>query len=503
MTNSGKIISIDISSKNVKVGLISEDLKLISREYREYKLINEDVDGFAKRFNMEELWENTVLGIKKVLKSSHINPNEIMGISTCAQRMAVVFMDKDGELIYGGPNIDVRGIDSAYLIEDEFSDEDLFKITGHIPSMLFCLARLLWFQEEEEETYEKIGKVLMLDDWMVYRLTGKYCTDRTSASDSQIFDVRKGKWSTEIINAFNLDPDWFPAIIDSGTIVGELTDEVLKILDIGNQNIPIIKSGGDTQATLIGMGAIEKGNIGLSLGTTAPIHLIVEKPILDPEYNHWLMHHSVKEKWMLEANAGNTGTVYDWYKDCYLKGLTDDPDALVEEHLKNTDPADDSTFAFLGPELINIKEQTSIKRGVFVFQAPVIVAEEFTKLPNFTKAVIDNIGFGILENYNTLKNFTSSEIETFCAGGLSNSVEFCKTLANILNTEIKVPKIRDSAFIGAAMNVLIGLNRYKNEKAILNDLIEHDIYSVDENIAKKYETIYKEWKYLNDKISDF
>ena len=63
-----------------------------------------------------------------------------------------VFLDKQGEVIYGGPNTDVRGIDSVYLIEDEFSEEELFKITGHSPSILFCLARLLWFQEDRFQT---------------------------------------------------------------------------------------------------------------------------------------------------------------------------------------------------------------------------------------------------------------------------------------------------------------------------------------------------------------
>jgi sugar (pentulose or hexulose) kinase len=32
---------------------------------------------------------------------------------------------------------------------------DLFNITGHSPSLIFTLARLLWFKEEETEQYEK------------------------------------------------------------------------------------------------------------------------------------------------------------------------------------------------------------------------------------------------------------------------------------------------------------------------------------------------------------
>ncbi len=503
MSTSKKIISLDFSSKNIKVGLVTDQLKLIATSFQPYTLINEDVDGFAKRFSIEEIWDKILLGMKTVLSSSKTDSKELMGISSCAQRMAVVFLDKDGNELYGGPNIDIRGIDSAYLIEDEFTEEELFNITGHLPSILFCLARLLWFKEEEEETYGKINKILMLDDSIIYRLTGTFCTDKTSASESQLFDVQKGEWSSEIIEAFKFENEWFPPIMDSGTIVGELKEEISKKIGLERNHLPVIKSGGDTQATLLGMGAIEEGNIGLSLGTTAPLHLVVDKPILDAECNHWLMHHSIKNKWIIEANAGNTGTVYDWYKDCFLRELTNDPDALIETHLRTMDLTDDSTFAFLGPELMRIKDQTSIKRGVFLFQAPVMVAETFTKLPNFTKAVMDNIGFGILESHQALKKFSSAKIETFCAGGLSHSTEFCKLLANILNTELKVPKIRDSAFIGTAINTLVALDRYKNEREVVDKLIEHERFPINLELADKYQTIYKEWKRLNEKISEF
>ncbi len=503
MTDSRKIISIDISSKSVKIGLVSENLDLLAASQKEINFVVEDLDGFARSFNMDELWELVVNGIKSTLKTAHIAPEEIIGISSCAQRMAAVFLDKKGKEIYGGPNIDVRGIDSAYLIEDHFTDEELYQITGHIPPMLFCLARLLWFQEEEEDKYEKVDKVLMLDDWIIYKLTGNFYTDRTSASDSQLFDVKRETWSEEIIEAFNFDFNWFPEVVDPRTIVGDLTPKMLQLTGIGEHTIPVIKSGGDTQASLLGMGAVHAGDIGLTLGTTGPLHLILDKPLLDPEGDHWLINHSIKNTWMLEANAGNTGTVYDWYKDCFLKGLTDDPDELVETHLKSVDPQDDSTLAFLGPELTKIKDQTSIKRGVFVFRAPVIVAEEFTKLPNFTKAVIDNIGFGILENYNFLKQFTNSKSTTFCAGGLANSEETCKILANILDTEIKVPKkTKDSAFIGLAMNTLIGLDYNKSETELIEKFVEHDFYSPDQAIADKYKTLYSEWRQINDKIED-
>lgn len=500
--NENKIITIDISSNSVKIGLVSEQLKLEITDSQNINVINEDIDGFAKRLDMDDLWNKINIGVNRILKkckSHHIN---IIGISTCAQRIATVFLDNSGDVIYGGPNTDVRGIDSAYMIDDEFSERDLFEITGHSPPLLFCLARLLWFREEEEETYEKINKVLMLDDWLVYRLTGNYVSDLSSAAESQILDIKKREWSSEIIQTFDFDPDFFPEIVESGTIVGELKPELVKSFNFSQNNIPVIKSGGDTQATLLGMGVIEDGDIGISLGTTAPVHLVVNKPIFDPNNNYWTSCHSIKGKWLIEAHAGNTGAAYNWFKECFLSSLTNNSDSSIEHYLKNSTPGAFSTFAFLGPEKMNIKNQTSIKRGVFVFQPPTMISEELPKIEDFARSVLENIAFGIFENYQAMKGFTDLSTRTYCAGGMAKSEGFCKILASVLNTEISAPYTKDSAFIGVAMNTLKGLNYYSDYRSMIKNLLTYEKNFSNPTISDNYKNIYLEWKNLKNKIDD-
>ena len=109
------ILTIDISSNSVKVGLVSEQLKIKIYNAQELKIYNEDLDGFAKRFDMDDLWKKVILGMDFVL--SKFKNKRIIGLSTCTQRIASVFLDEKGNAVYGGPNIDIRGIDSAYLID--------------------------------------------------------------------------------------------------------------------------------------------------------------------------------------------------------------------------------------------------------------------------------------------------------------------------------------------------------------------------------------------------
>jgi len=451
------ILTIDISSNSVKVGLVSEDLKIVQFNSQDIKIFNEDLDGFAKRFDMEDLWKKVIMGMESIL--SKFRNKKIVGLSSCTQRIASVFLD-------------IRGIDSAYLIDDAFSERDLFEITGHSPSLLFCLARLLWFKEEAEEVYAKIKKVLTLDDWLVYKFTGNFYSDLSSAAESQLLDIKKGEWSSEIIDTFNFDPDFFPDIVDSGTIVGELKDNINNRFDVDIHRIPFVKSGGDTQATLLGMGVIEEGDIGISLGTTSPLHLVVNNPIFDPNCNFWTSYHSIKGKWLIESNAGNTGASYDWFKEAFLSSFTDNPDSLIEDYLKKTPPGAFSTYSYLGPEKMNIRNTTSIKRGAFIFQPPIMVSDDVPKIENFARSVLENIAFGIFENHQVLRNQTDLSTKTYVAGGMAKST----------------------------INTLIGLKYYSNYKSIVSNLLAFEEVKNDPAVSDKFKTIYLEWKNLKSKI---
>jgi autoinducer 2 (AI-2) kinase len=499
MVTSDKILSIDISSKKIKIGLISEILEIEDVSIQDYNIIDEDIDGFAKRFNMNDIWNKVKLGIKQVIRKN--KPDNIIGISSCGQRMATIFLDKNGKEIYGGPNTDMRGIDSAYLIEEEFSEEELFKITAHSPFLMFTLARLLWFKEEKEDQYKKIGKLLMLDDWIVYKLTGEFYSDYTSLGESLLFDINKKKWCFEIVDAFNIDTEILPEIIDSGTYVGELKPNLIKEFDINQNYLPVLKGCGDTQANLLGMGVIEDNDIGITLGTTAPVHLVIDKPIIDPQLNFWTDCHVLKDKWLIEANTGATGRIYDWFKNAFIPGPQKDANEIMDKYISRNKPGAGSTYAFLGPELMAIKDQISIKRGVYVFSPPSMIEEELPKIENFAQSTIEGICFGILENFQALHQFTQSEIKTFCSGGMAKSLEFCKILANILDQDLNVPKHKDSAFFGCAINVLLGLNLYSDYKTIIDDLIEFEKHKVNPQIARQYKRIYREWKNLKNQIN--
>ncbi len=75
---------------------------------------------------------------------------------------------------------------------------------------------------------------------------------------------------------------------------------------------PVAVGGPDTQCGLLGMGAVEEGQIGVVAGTTTPVQMVLPKPVVDPEMRTWTGLHVLPGVYVLESNAGQTGSTLDW-----------------------------------------------------------------------------------------------------------------------------------------------------------------------------------------------
>lgn len=499
------IIAIDISSTNIKVGLISDGGKLVVELKEAYFPVQ---DGeFGIKFDIPDMWAKILNGIKFVIGKSQISKNDIIAISSDVQRIAIAFLDENNEVIYSGPNKDARGVDSQYIIDDTYCGEEgeceLFGITAHCPPLVFGLARYLWFREEDPENYERIKKIVMLDDWIQFKLSGNIVSDPSIASESQFLDVPKRIWSQDILSKFEINPDLLPPLIECATITGKITKELANELGL-NENVVIVKSGPDTQTSLIGMGCIEPGDIGIPLGTTAPVMLVMSEPKIDPKLSFWTCCNPVPNSWIMEANSGMTGMIYDWFKDNMLIGLSDDLNALCESYIQNTKPGANNTFAFLGPQKMNFKNTTDIKRSVFIFPSHSSISDIISDRSTFTRALLENIGFGILENFNALLELAPNNKvnKVFCGGGMANSKGFVKIIADILGQDIFIPKIKESAYVGQLINCMIALGTYKNHREAVDSLVELEVIKHDEANTKEYKKIYGQWKIYKEKTDN-
>lgn len=199
------------------------------------------------------------------------------------------FIDKDGNLI-GNP-VHYRD-DRTIGVIDEVGKiiplEELYNITG-IQFMNFnTIFQFVADKKMRPDIYEKADKFLMMPDLLNYFLTGKMYNEYTNASTGQLLDAAKRDWDYSLFDRLGIKRSLCCEMIQPGTVVGDLLDEVVK--ETGLEGVKVIAVGSHDTASAVAATPFEDENAAfLSCGTWSLLGMEIDEPILNEnsyKYNY-------------------------------------------------------------------------------------------------------------------------------------------------------------------------------------------------------------------------
>lgn len=490
-------IVIDFGTGGVHINIVSTEGNFISSSYLE---IEYHSDGFPMglKFDADNLFNKTLNLVEKTVYQSKIDRKDIISIAVTSQRSGVIFLDSDKKTICACPNIDNRANQEAIEISKIYGQE-IYEITGRWPLGIFPALRLLWFKKNRPEVFLKIDKILMINDWLAFKLAGVECSEWTNATETLLFDIKKLTWSKELIKIFDLESLKLSRIVKPGTAIGTLETILAKRLNLC-QNIVVVLAAADTQSALIGTGALRNGDVTIVNGSTTPVQMVVENAISDKKNRIWTGPY-IPGKWVLESNCGKSGMVY--------RKLVKDLSEFVQLFAPNID----IDYKELREIVIRCKDET---KGVQTFLGPGIMdASNFQNLKNYIllanedvnlfKAIIpsfiENLAFATAANVEQLEKISGIQSRRICiTGGASKDKLLMKIIPQLFkNRKITLSTYRESTSLGAAMQAFVAnkifpdLNRAKN--AIRNLQKDVTFYKYKNKKDKDlYLNKYENWK---------
>src|SRR5258708_33257001 len=180
----------------------------------------------------------------------------------------------------------------ALLWCDQRTDKQCVEITEKIGSTRlielvsnpavtgFTLPKILWLRENEPETWEKVRSILLPKDYIRLRLSGDKASDVADSSGTLLFDVRKRRWLSEMLDAFELDAGLLPRVFESVEVTGTVSKAGAEATGL-RMGTPIVAGAGDNAAGAIGMGVVAPGTVSATIGTSGVVFVVTEKPTLD------------------------------------------------------------------------------------------------------------------------------------------------------------------------------------------------------------------------------
>jgi len=447
-------------------------------------------------FDANEFWGILAHCVGAALHQAGLDAADIAGVATTSQREGCVFLNAAGREIYAGPNIDSRAFAEGIEILSELGPERLHQITGHSAPFIFPIARFLWHRKKRPEP---VAQLLMINDWLTYRLCGARTAEPSNATESMLFDLRQRTWSSELLQKFDIPADILPPLLSPGARVGGVSPEAAQATGLA-PGTPVFVGGADTQCSLLGAGVTEPGQVGATLGTTTPVQMVVDAPTFDPECNLWAGCHVVPGRWVIESNAGDTGDAYLWL--LRLIGGDRELESLFElaEELSQADmlPA---SHAYIGPAIFNMSKVRTDRPGGFLFPYPLLHLRP--DRGDLFRAFLDSIGYAVRGNCEQIARVTGVRPARFTlSGGLSRSRGLVQRIANILGIPVLAAEEPESAALGCAILTAAGAGDVRDLAAAAAAMVRTREIDPEPGAHERYAESYAKWRELNDKLEE-
>ena len=249
---------------------------------------------------------------RAVVKERGLERTGVDVIAITAQMFNLVAVDERGEPVLPMLSwLDTRSSSRAATMAEEISPADQFELLGSVVTAKDVLPKILWLRDERPELYGRTRWLLDCKEALVLQLTGRAVIDPAGSSAIRLVDAASGDWSSAACDRLGIDPALLPEVRPAASIAGGLTPKAAREFGLAT-GTPVIVGAGDVPASQLGAGAIDPGEVHLSLGTAVYLGITVPAPLRDPSGQLGVLGHAIPDRWILWLEIATGGGALAW-----------------------------------------------------------------------------------------------------------------------------------------------------------------------------------------------
>lgn len=479
------IIGLDLGTTALKIGIFDQNGELVGVSTQEYQLITPQVNYVEE--DLEVYWNSFRAGLNELLTKNSLPPEDIVSLSFSAQGETLAFMGKDGKPLR---NAIVWLDNRAQKQADELraalgGDEVCYRVTGQV-SFEACwpASKVLWVRENEPEIFAKIDKIILLEDYFIHRMCGRYVAEGSLLCSTTYWDINTKKYWPEMLEVLGITEDMLPEIMESGEPVGQLLPDVARELGL-TTNLTVCTGALDQAAGAMGVGNIHEGMISENIGAALAICVPVNKPVFDPNRQMPLHYFPIPDTYMIHTFT-NGGMTLRWFRDAFCQmemGVAgiDGEDAydIIGREVMQVAPGSDGLIMLPHLAGSNAPDVKSNAKGVFY---------GFTLLhrkAHFARAIMESLAYIVRRNLEALESMGITVSEIRSLGGGSKSAVWNQIKADVLGCKLMTMTTKEAACLGAAIlaGKAVGLFPSLDEAVDSMSHVKNEFYANPDNKA--------------------
>ncbi|MFI3169439.1 MAG: glycerol kinase GlpK [Faecalibacterium sp.] len=489
------ILSLDQGTTSSRAILFDKDQNIVEVQQREFTQIYPE-QGWVEHDPME-IWSVQYGVMNEVVARSGVNPAEIAAIGITNQRETTVVWDKaTGRPIYNAIVWQCRR--TARIIDDLKAQEGMAEYirenTGLEPDAYFSASKIKWILDHVPDARARAqrGELLFgtIDTWLVWKLTGGkvHVTDRTNASRTMLYNIKTLQWDETLMQALDIPTQMLPEVRNSSEIYGYTA--------IGGAQIPIAGMAGDQHAALFGQGCFAPGEAKNTYGTGCFLLMNTGEERFRSK-NGLLTTIAIsiddKVEYALEGSVFVGGAVIQWVRD-ELKLIEESADS--EYYAKKVK---DNGGVYVVPAFTGL----GAPHWDMYARGAIVGLTRGSTRNHIIRAALESIAYQSADLVFAMEKDTGIVLQSLKVdGGASQNQFLMQFQADVLNTAVRRPVIRETTALGAAYLAGLATGVWKDRDEI-RALWSCDTSFAPAMAAQERNTLLKGWNKAVGRSTDW
>ncbi|MBL4767496.1 MAG: xylulokinase [Rhodobacteraceae bacterium] len=480
-------LGIDLGTSAVKVLALCANGAVAAKASRPYPTHRPNL-GWAEQ-SPDDWWSAVCSACQDIITQT--NEPKIIAVGLCGQLNGFVMLDHaDHPLQNAVIWLDRRAEAETRELAENFPEE-FQRITGNLPDSIAVLPKLKWMVRHRPELIAKTHRIMLVKDYVLWRLTGNWITDATDGSATGMMDFDSRIWSNDLLKFCGISPDILPPIVPSAEIAGYITEQAATATGL-ETGLPVVPGAGDVGSLSVGCRVYDEGVLAITLGTAGHVVLSSRNAPLDDDHGVWRISHITEDReiWLGLIMSGGLSLV--WMRNI-LVALTDgEPDFDEIVALTRSVPLGARGVTFL-PFLEGAATPWSAPdaRAVFYGLTSSHGAGEMVQ------AVMEGVAFNIRDCVEAFGELGGKITRIRIAEGGARSEKWCQIIADILQRPLELVKQNDTSASGAAILAMHATTSHGNfDETIVSMVQIEKIYYPRPGQGETVDALYQRYKEL-------
>ena len=356
---------------------------------------------------------------------------------------------------------DVRTEKQCQELTEKIGAERLIQLTCNPALPNFTLTKFLWVREHEPENWNRVRSVMLPKDYVRFRMTGERAIDVADASGTLLLDVARRRWSTEMLQATQIDERILPKVYESQEVCGKISAEgaVATGLKAGT---PAVAGAGDQAAGATGMGIVVPGAVSATIGTSGVVFAATDRPALDPKGRLHTFCHAIPGRWHVMGVTQAAGLSLRWFRDNLTPGIG--YEQLTAEASKVAPGADGLLWT---PYLMG--ERTPHLDGQA--RAALVGLTASHTRGHIVRAILEGVAFSLRDSFTIFEEMNVPVRSIRLGGGGARSDLWRQIQADVYGHEVEIVEAEEGAAYGAAILAGVGASLWPSVDDACNSVI--------------------------------